>query len=253
MLIDLPDPANLNPSKVIEADIECHPIFNHIKISVLKPKPFQCMFNFLSTLRTMQFTREDLLKPVPIGQPFRGTVIQKPKTKSGKEQFYLYDAINEDLVLVANEPSSFQFVISQNAKNAIPEGDFFVGTMTGEKSTLTWRVLDYTTKEQETITYVRANQKEEACRRLNVEITPGIKLPQRIPNCINGRYRMSFPTGVQGLVSEKNIIIDNQERDFCAVFQKEEMDAYILIVKAPLSIFQGFCIGLSTFRKYFWE
>lgn len=198
------------------------------------------------------YSREDVLKPVPIGEPFRGTVIQKPRTKAGKEQFYLYDS-NEELVMVASEPSSFQFVVSQNAHNVIPEGEFYVGTMTGDKSTLTWRISDYTPKDQGSITYMRAKEKDEACRRMSVEIPPGIRLPQRIPSCVNGRYRLSFPTGVQGLVSEKNIIVENQERDYCAVFQKEEMDAYVLIVKAPMSLFQGFCLGLTTFRKFFWE
>ena len=193
--------------------------------------------------------REDILAP-HTGRQFSGIFVRKSRTKTGNERFYLYEEGSEDLILVAEEESSYHFNISQSALDMSPTSKFFLGVLYANKGTLTWKAADFQSRAQVTITYLKASEREEGYRELQVVIPPDLHLRQRHPRNIDGRYLIQFPTSIRGVKSEKNIIIDNLDGHFTIVFQKAAEKEHVLLITEPCSIFQGFCVALSTFRRF---
>lgn len=201
--------------------------------------------------------KAQILSPCSQDEQFVGIFVRKRKTKSGKPRYYLYDKPNEDLILCADEETPTKYVISQSSTDISESNEFFVGNLIGNKKDCQWIGYDCTDtevsppREQIRITYAKASdKKQETFRQVSVVVHPEIKLPQKLPIKIGNKYLMRSPAGIDGIPSQKNMIIESPEGSSAIVFQKCTDQEFYLAVKKPCSIFQGFCMALSTLKKF---
>lgn len=196
--------------------------------------------------------RSNICAPLTGENQFIGTFVRKNKTKSGKPQYYLYSKENEDLILCASENAPLTYIISQSATNISLSNEFYIGTLTGNRKDCRWTgILGTPPVEQITIEYVKASdKKQEVFREVKIVINSSIELPQRQPVKIGDKYLMQSPAGIESVVSQKNMIIDSPKGHSAIIFQKCSDEEFYLSVREPCSIFHGFCLALSTLKKF---
>lgn len=75
-----------------------------------------------------------------------------------------------------------------------------------------------------------------------------LKMKSRQPQLIDGKYKLDFH-GLAKKGSNKNFILyygGQKEKKECMVFGKQRDQLYMMEVRYPLTILEGFCLSLSS-------
>lgn len=194
---------------------------------------------------------DDIITSIPEGKVFVGYFTRRTKAKSGTEKFYLFSKNSEKLILSAISPSSRNYIITSNSNDVSLTSQSFVGQVIPNPSSLSYQAQDKFGKQILKVDYKAVTNRDRIFRQLNVNLSDSKIITQRLPKLENGLWTLHFPLH-NGILSDKNMILDF-EGDFCFMFEKIQQDEFYFSVKYPFSIFQGFCIGLSTMKKYLSE
>ena len=217
-----------------------------------KPLPFQSR---------NKFTKEEIVEQVPFAQTFAGYFTRRDKTKNGEKQFYLYSSDWENLILSGIASFGKQFKISTSAlePHFQENSEFFITQSSLAGHTYTYYKPDG--KPSVNITMQAIGEKTKLSRGVVVRVydkegnlieSPEDELiTQRQPKLEGGVYVLRFPL-FGGKGSEKNMILDYKGQ-YCFVFEKLEDDEFYMAVRYPLSIANGFAIGLSLMKKFLSE
>ena len=146
--------------------------------------------------------------------------------------------------MCATETGSHCYDISRNAQQIEKSDPYFCGTLTGNNSNLSYLGTSFSGTQLITIQYRKSN---EPFRCFSVSLPPDFQVVQREPQMVNGAYQLHLP--YTGLPSEKNFMMD-YENDYCIIFEKLQEEEFYFSIRYPLSVFQGFCIALSTMNKF---
>lgn len=161
----------------------------------------------------------------------------------------MYTPDEDKLILSAKhiQANDLPFMISLSSIDFTPESEFFIGTLNGHRSTSTFTAVAYypelDTKMQNAMR-IYVNKEGENAMAIMPTIPKSnyvfIEPPPQNGSCIflnpmirPGAVRIDFGLTIDG----GNIS--------CTVQQKQD-DEFIIDVVSPISLFQGFCIALST-------
>jgi len=194
------------------------------------------------------YSYDEIMNELPKDGVFKGYFSRKIKTKAGVLKYYLYTEDWKTLVLSAINPYSRNYMVSRSSIEYDEASDSFVGQLLSNSSTNSYNAVDKNGEKKIGIEYKAIANRDRLFRQLNVVVPTQKIIKQRLPVLENGMWTLHFPEH-NGIPSDKNLIIDYEE-DFCFMFEKLEQDEFYFSVKWPLSIFEGFCLALSTMKKY---
>ena len=195
------------------------------------------------------FTQEEIIKPVPAGQTFSGYFTRRKKTKTGEKQYYLYSLDCENLILSSRFCGHHK--ISLSALEFSHTSSSFLSTSRFSGKDVLF--ADTNGKLYLGVTINSIGEKARLCRGVSIQFysqngkIPASQIQQRQPKLEGDVYVLRFPK-FAAIPSEKNVILD-YNGEYCFVFEKMEQDEFYISIRYPLSILQGFDIGLALMKK----
>lgn len=192
-------------------------------------------------------SKEQIFKPIPKGIPFRASFVRKAKTKNGDTKYYLYTEDQQDLLLVSSKISSSTYVITQDSLDVSTTNEKFMGHIVYNSTHISFLCSDQQEEEQIYINYKKGPKEWGKYREIIIKLpNEEIQIEQRKPTKCGKTYSLMFPVDCE--MSKKNLILEYKS-EFCLVFGKMDEEEFVFIVRHPLSIFQGFCVAISTMTK----
>lgn len=174
--------------------------------------------------------------------------VRNKKNKTNKTMYYLYTEDEESLLLCAINTDTYSFDISRNANEITVSDPLYCGKLVGDITKNTYVGTNFRNEEIIGIKYKKSNEKTGSFRQLTASVPPDIQLVQRNPVKIDGQWTLYYPFPTD-IASSKNFIMEYQD-DYCCVLEKIHQEEYILSIKYPLNLFQGFCLALSSMKKF---
>ena len=193
----------------------------------------------------------DVFRRLEIGEEFSGAVTLNMKSKrSLHPRAYLYTS-DETLMMVAENRGKNRnsFRVARKAIDFDTDRSEIIGKCGRGIVSGTWKITRAGEENPSVVAeYLRRMQKKSSRRIVNVTIKDGeseLALTQE-------DFKAAYPQ----LVGAENEPVPNSKRNFVltdsgrlvfAFAEMSEDDEFQLKVAAPLSIFEGFCLALTTF------
>lgn len=208
--------------------------------------------------------KQRIMGPILDRSSFSGVFVRKRETKSGLPRFYLYNQDLESLVLAAeaHHHGDTVFRISLSSTAFVPKDPHSLGSLYNKEYS-PWYIgkqLSFinTGREQETIgiKYLRKYERKDQIKKMSIIFLPEDEYyysdseeeDQTEIKQVDFKLFPKYISSIKAKSSSKNVLfLQNQRHVFS--FGKIDDDEYYLTVSNPLSIFQGFCIALSLFKK----
>ena len=193
----------------------------------------------------------NVFRRLEIGEEFSGTVTlnMKPK-RSIHPRVYLYTS-DEALMMMAENRGRNQnsFRVARNAINFDRDRSEIIGKCKRAIISGTWKIRRTGEEHPSVVAKYWKRMKKRSSRRV-VDVT--VKDGESEVSLTQEDFKVMYPQLVGSeseplAHSQRNFVLTDNGRLVFAFAEMSEDDDFQLKVAAPLSIFEGFCLALTTF------